>query len=141
MSFNRTIYDNCAYKQSVSESTGTLAYMLNPIKYEVCNSGKCRNTFGLTGGSNVRLPRQKLVEVESELWNITRPVSRCASKKYIPQCSSAANSNNDNGLPCGPYQLTTPDNTLKGCHLATYKPKATSHGYSLPGPACSNARF
>ena len=31
MSSNRLIYDQCEYSTRVEESTGTLAYMLNPL--------------------------------------------------------------------------------------------------------------
>ena len=139
MSFSRTMYDSCAYKKTVTESTGTLAYMLDPVKYEVCSSKKCSVNFGVSGGASVRQPKRSLVEIESELLNLTRPASRCPSKKYAPKCSKP-NSNDDNGLPCGPYQLQSDNNNnnLKGCYLATYKPKATQVGYSLPSLSCHN---
>ena len=40
MSFNRLPYDNCAYNHSLHENVGTLAYILDPSKFENCN--KCR---------------------------------------------------------------------------------------------------
>ena len=36
MSSNRLIYDQCEYDTLVAESTGTLAYMLNPLNHEKC---------------------------------------------------------------------------------------------------------
>ncbi len=139
MSFSRTMYDTCAYKRSVAESTGTLSYMLDPVKYEVCATTKCSVDFGVSGGASVRHPKRTLVEIESELLNLTRPYSRCPGKKYAPKCTKP-NSNDDNGLPCGPYQLQsdTNNNNLKGCYLATYKPKTTQVGYSLPSLSCNN---
>lgn len=139
MSFNRTMYDHCAYKQSLAESTGTLSYMLDPVKYEIGDTTKCSVNFGVSGGASVRYPKRTLVEIESELLNLTRPASRCPSKQYAPKCSKPT-SNDDNGLPCGPYQLQTDDhhnNNLKGCYLATYKPKTTQPGYSLPSLSCN----
>ena len=140
MSFNRTMYDTCAYKKSVAESTGTVAYMLDPVKYEIRDTAKCSVNFGVSGGASVRYPKSTLVEIESELLNLTRPASRCPEKKYSPKCSKPT-SNDDNGLPCGPYQLQSDDNNnnnnnLKGCYLATYKPKTTSAGYNLPTLSC-----
>lgn len=127
------MYDNCAYKQSVQESTGTLAYVLNPVKYEICGSKKCRMNFGVVGGANVRQTKSALVEVESELLNITRKASRCPGKKYVPKCSKP-NSNDDEGLPCGPQSLS--EQLKDGCYLATYKPKPRNVGYNLPSAAC-----
>ena len=34
MSFNRLRYDNCAYKQELNESVGTLAYVLDPSRFK-----------------------------------------------------------------------------------------------------------
>ena len=34
MSYNRLIYDNCAYKQRINESVAPLFYHLNDIAYQ-----------------------------------------------------------------------------------------------------------
>ena len=34
MSFNRLMYDTCAYKKELDQSTGSLSYTLNPLKFE-----------------------------------------------------------------------------------------------------------
>ena len=47
MSSNRLIYDTCAYKKELDQSTGPLSYTLNPIKYENCS--KCRMELGIVG--------------------------------------------------------------------------------------------
>ena len=64
MSSNRLIYDQCEYSTRVEESTGTLAYMLNPLAHE--NSNKCRFELGLVGGNNVSLTKGNLIDVESD---------------------------------------------------------------------------
>lgn len=132
MSFNRLIYDNCAYKKTVEESTGTLSYVINPIKYENCS--KCRVEFGVVGGTNVSHDKSKLVDIENDLMNITRKNSKCPSKKYEPKCSKP--SKDDNGLPCGPYQLA--EKHLKPCSIVKYKPKVDGPGYQLNFPLCSH---
>ena len=91
MSFNRLMYDSCAYKKTLEESTGTLSYVLNPIKYENCS--KCRVEFGVVGGTNVSHNKGNLVDVENELFNITRKTSKCPTKKYIPKCDKKGANN------------------------------------------------
>ena len=49
MSSNRLIYDTCAYKHTLSQSVGPLAYVLDPSKYEHCH--KCRIELGVVGGT------------------------------------------------------------------------------------------
>ena len=132
MSFNRLMYDSCSYKKTVEESTGTLSYMLNPIKYENCS--KCRVEFGVLGGTNVSHTKGQLVDTESELRNITRMNSKCPTKKYIPQCDKK--SENDNGLPCGPYQLS--EKHLKPCSNFAQRPRIDNVGYTLAYPTCSH---
>ena len=132
MSFNRLMYDSCSYQKSLEESTGTLTYLLNPIKYENCN--KCRVEFGVIGGTNVSHVQGNLVDVENDLRNITRKSSRCPSKKYIPKCTKTTNGD-DNGLPCGPYQLA--EKHLKPCTIVNYRPRVNDIGYQLNYPLCN----
>ena len=53
MSSNRLMYDTCAYKQKLNESTEPLNYSLYTGKYENC--AKCRIEFGTVGGNGVSL--------------------------------------------------------------------------------------
>ena len=41
MSFNRTTYDNCSYKQELHGNVNTLQYLLSPYRYE--HVDKCRH--------------------------------------------------------------------------------------------------
>jgi len=41
MSFNRTTYDNCSYKQELQGNVSTLSYLLSPYRYE--HENKCRH--------------------------------------------------------------------------------------------------
>ena len=48
MSFNRLIYDTCAYKKNLKESLDVGVYQLYAGKYD--NKNKCRVDFGIVGG-------------------------------------------------------------------------------------------
>jgi hypothetical protein len=82
MSSNRLIYDSCAYKKTLQQSTGPLDYVMYTGKYE--NSAKCRIEFGTVGGNAVSLYSGNLVDLESDLRGQTRPASLCPSTKYNP---------------------------------------------------------
>lgn len=82
MSSNKLIYDECAYKKKLQESTSPLEYSLYKGKFENC--AKCRVEFGTVGGNGVSLPTVNLVDLESELRGQFRKTSSCPSKKYTP---------------------------------------------------------
>jgi hypothetical protein len=73
---NRLPYDVCAYQKKLYESTSPLGYQLAEYKFENCT--KCRQ-------DKFYRPFD-LVDVESELKNITRLASKCPEKKYNPNC-------------------------------------------------------
>ena len=79
--FNRLSYDNCTYENKVADSTSPLSYQIARYKYENCSrcsyDGKQWAPFDL-------------VDFESELRGITRPMSRCPSKKYAPTAQKSA---------------------------------------------------
>jgi hypothetical protein len=76
-SSNRLIYDNCAYQKKLYESTSPLAYMLYDGKMESCDKCTYEGQFWRP---------YDLVDVESELKNITRANSKCPQYKYNPNC-------------------------------------------------------
>lgn len=82
MSYNRLIYDQCAYKTEMNQSVGPLEYVLNPMKYENCT--KCRHEFGLVGGTAVSNIKGNLVDLENDLRGATRSATLCPSKKFTP---------------------------------------------------------
>jgi hypothetical protein len=80
-SSNRLIYDSCAYNRSIKESTSPGEYRLYGGANENC--GKC--IF-----ENFYMPFDKeIVDVESELLNITRPNTKCTELKYDPRCKKS----------------------------------------------------
>src|SRR5439155_14809652 len=97
MSWTRSHYDQCSYQKDLSQSTSTLSYLLDPNKFYNCND--CRIEFGLLGGNNVSLTTGNMVDLESDLFNITRQLSDCPERKYLPFCEACED--NTNGMPCG----------------------------------------
>jgi hypothetical protein len=118
-SFNRTSYDNCGYQKYLMESTSPLAYNLYQGAHENCN--KCLYDKFWT-------PYQ-LVDIETELKNITRPLSKCDQFKYTPGCkrSGLCLSTFDRSVPVVPAPEVCP---------VVYNniPRYTSPGYKLPNP-------
>ena len=128
MSFNRLKYDNCAYKQELNESVGTLSYILDPSKYENCN--KCRMELGIIGGTNVSHIKGNLVDLETDLRGTTRMSSKCPTNKYHNTCPTSEDMTN-----CQPNKIVlqgnggnktrTVDTTLEhltSCQMIRYKP-------------------
>ena len=127
MSFNRLMYDTCAYRKELDQSTGSLSYVLNPIKYENCN--KCRMELGVVGGSAVSQIKGNMVDLENDLRGQTRSASLCPSKHYQPSCDTKI------GDQCQPRQIKlqgsqcAPGRTidtellhLRPCQMIRYKP-------------------
>jgi hypothetical protein len=77
MSFTRLNYDNCAYAKTLQESTSSLEIMLYKGKYE--NKKQCP-----VGDFTNNLKFGIKADVESDLWGVTRPESKCLDKKYDP---------------------------------------------------------
>ena len=86
MSFNKSIYDFGSYKQDLNQSVGPGMYHLNkPVI-------SCQPCYPYT--PSIRLQqqgdsisgKQSLIDVDSELLNITRKYSRNPKEKYIPNC-------------------------------------------------------
>lgn len=86
MSFTRINDDTGAYEQQLAESVGVGLYKLNEpaISCEPC----------YPWAPTVRLQHQgdsidvskNLIDIDSELLNITRKDSKCPSKQYLPKC-------------------------------------------------------
>lgn len=127
MSSNRLIYDTCAYKKELDQSTGPLSYTLNPIKFENCS--KCRMELGVVGGTAVSHIKGNLVDLESDLRGQNHPTTHCPSKKYQPQCKTEIGDN------CQPEKIKIQGNHcnssreidtnlvhLRPCQMIRYKP-------------------
>lgn len=82
MSFNRTKYDNCSYKQNLQNNVSTLSYILSPMNWE--HNDKCRHQLGLVGGTSVSHIQGNFVDLDSELRGQTRYISKCGTNMYVP---------------------------------------------------------
>lgn len=109
-------YDPCAYKQDLKQSTDPLAYYLYPGQGYNCNG--CRPDISLSG----HLPGSlQLVDVESELWGLTRINSECTDFKF-PNCGAGSCIDTfDRNLPgyISPWACErdiTPNNIRKATH-------------------------
>ena len=80
---NRQIYDCCAYAQNLQQSVDPLQYDLYFGAVENCN--KC-----IDKKAWFRQDRE-VVDIESDLWNITRPLTKCDGYKYNPNCKTGPN--------------------------------------------------
>ena len=114
MSSNRLIYDNCAYKKNLQESTSPLNYSLYPGKFENCS--KCRIELGVVGGNSVSLFSGNLVDLESDLRGQTRPASLCPKEKYQPGCPYSGRE----GIPCGSFNTQQKLINQPACQMQSY---------------------
>ena len=113
MSSNRLIYDTCAYKKRLDQSTSPLQYHLNPLKYENCN--KCRIELGVSEGPSASQIKGNLIDLENELRGQTRLLSQCDSRKYAPGNNLYTDSNKKNAINTDMVHLPT-------CQMIRYKP-------------------
>lgn len=89
MSLNALKYDDCAYTHQLKESISPGDYMINTPR-------PCDPCFVVTPGVFVdkfgaSLCEKDLVDVNSELLNITRKASDCPSQKYLPRAEPFCN--------------------------------------------------
>jgi hypothetical protein len=82
MSLNALKYDDCSYTHQLRES-------ISPGDYMIGTPRPCDPCFVVSPGVTVdrfgaSLCDKNLVDVNSELLNITRKASDCPSKKYVP---------------------------------------------------------
>jgi hypothetical protein len=78
---SRLNYDDCAYKKELEQSLGCLEYQLTPDMYENCS--RCIvDEYPRPFNGNI-------VDAESELYNLTRPSSKCPTRKYNPNCKKS----------------------------------------------------
>jgi hypothetical protein len=104
MSFNRTKYDNCSYKQDLKTSVETLSHILSPYRYE--HKDKCIHQLGFLGGTAVSHIQGNLVDLDSEL--------RGYSNQFKPSNDNIIN--NDKTPP-----INTTMNHLPSCQSIMYR--------------------
>ena len=140
MSFNRSPYDICSYKYQLAESIGPGVYQLvRPDNQSVPGLPKDPRFIAQTSGVSIS-KNTSLIDIDSELLGISRNLSNCPERKYMPDgnangqcgartgnvrngCQSTAklcvdNSEilkfQDNGLWSEDTRLSNPASNLKG---------------------------
>ena len=149
MSSNKLMYDQCAYQTRLGESMGTLEYMLDSSMYE--NVNRCRVDLGIVGGSNVSHIKGNLVDLESDLFGVTRKATLCPSKKFKSVCATGdlTQCQPDNividGPGCDvPRTVDTSLVHLPSCSMFRYKPIPLPPALDLPkcpGPQQSRCNW
>jgi hypothetical protein len=106
--FTRQHYDQCTVDLEQSQNLGPYEYQVYHGKFEHCK--KCIHD------GQFWTP-YKLVDVESELKNITRPLTRCNRFKYNPKCEKSKNclSTYDKSVPVvlAPEVCPIVENTIR----------------------------
>jgi hypothetical protein len=125
-SFTKTMYDRCAYQKRLHESTSPLQWQMYAGKHENCS--KC--TYD--EASFYTRQDKRIVDVESELKNITRRNTRCPQYKYLPGCKKSC-------YCTGTFDPSVPVNLPQEvCPIIHNNlPRVYGPGYNLPeGPMC-----
>lgn len=117
MSFSRIRYDTCTYAERLNENVSHLDYTLDAIKYQNCN--QCRNEIALVGGNNVSQVEGNLVDLESNLFGIDRPTSKCASLKWLPSGEAHVQGKGHHKTNCYP-KVSTKKRHLKACQYTDF---------------------
>jgi len=89
-----------------------------------------RNAFGLVGGNEVSNISGSVVDLESDLFGISRSLTKCAAKEYIPACPLGGK-----GCPDYPSDRTFTDRATGAKHVIRMAPRdlPTSQFASYPG--------
>ncbi len=125
MSFNRLKYDIGATQKSVDESVAPGYYQINtPVNCGNCFQSNPSIMMQKTGVSiNSNTPRRFYagpIDVESDLMNLNRPISRNPQEQYQPKCPMCQCEHQ--GQPCGA-------GVVSGC---------TQNGVPLNGRRCGD---
>jgi|TARA_B000000475_G_scaffold272260_1_gene272952 hypothetical protein len=112
MSFNRSKYDDCTYKNILNRNVGVLGYILDINNHE--HVKPCRHQLGWLSGNNVSHIKGNVIDLESDLRNQTRYISKSTNSAYIP--SNDGFIYNDKTQP-----INTKPLHLNGCQSISYK--------------------
>ena len=126
MSFNRLKYDNCEMKKHNEESTGPGNYLYQtPIMCNNCLNENPRiinqkNGVSLNSNTDWRFYSGP-VDIESELFNITNPASRCQKKINHKNETNLVNFPNCT-FPTEDTRLSNPSTNLRGTGWNRFDP-------------------
>jgi hypothetical protein len=118
-SSNRQLYDTCNYEKRLYESTSPLGYRLYEGAFESCS--KC------LADERIFIRPMDLVDYESELHNLNRPLSDCDQFKYNPMCTKS-------GMCISTFDKSVPIVYAPEICPIIYNniPKMKTPGYTIP---------
>lgn len=128
MSSNRLMYDACSTKQQVQGNGTIFEHQMYTGKYNNCKP--CRIILGQVGGNNVSVTPGNMVDLESDLMGITRPLTDCSNGRYKPNCDCK---NCTTGLPCGCPDCKSKMIDLPACQMVRYGPVVESPPFKDEG--------
>ena len=138
MSFNKLMYDVDTTQFKLLENTGSLGYLLLPDKFY--NVNECMINRGLASGNNVSKIDGNLVDLESDLFGVTRKASLAPNNKYLSPCAlgDLNNCKANNILIKGNANtqeriVNTNLNPLPTCQMFNYKPLVLPEPLRLNG--------
>lgn len=103
--FERLRYDEDSYNSYLAEDEKRINYLVSVPP----NCRQCRPPQpGILAGQGVSIdPKRSLVEIESELQHLGRPLSKCPANDYQPKCPRMFH--NNEGYPCGSGVVRGPE--------------------------------
>ena len=114
MSFNRGIYDQCSYKYQLAETTGTGIYQLTrPANSCIPCLPNDPRLIAQSQGVSIS-KNTSLIDIDSELIGISRNLTRCPDRKYIPDQNASFQGGAQSGKVrngCQPTDKLCIDNT------------------------------
>jgi hypothetical protein len=127
MSLSQLKYDDCAYTQTLKQSISPGDYMLQTPR--PCQPCFVASPGIMVGGYGASLC-ENLIDVDSELMNITRKASDCPSKKYLPGATQAVCGKLTHARECAEdlkvTNFLTPEDTLISNPKCTNKERSVN---------------
>ena len=127
------VFEDLDTKQSMKSSQ----LILDNVKYE--HEDKCREEFGILGGTNVSHTKNNLVDLENDLIGLTRTSNKCSEFQYVPAEGTILKPINYIKPTVNP-ELNLQKEHLKSCNFFDYQevPKEPVLGYDR---CDNNAKF
>jgi hypothetical protein len=137
MSFQKSCYDVCSYKYQLAQEIGPGLYQLTrPDNQVVPVLPRDPRFIAQTSGVSVS-KNTSLIDIDSELIGISRNLTRCPDRKYMPDANASFHCGAQTGKVrngCQPFDKVCVDNTeiLKFADNGLY-----SEDTRLSNPACT----
>jgi len=119
MNFSRLNYDTCTYQHNLKQSVDVGNYMIGMPQINCNACFPLDPQKGTIGYSPTVIPREKLIDIDSELMGINRKATNCPTSKFLPGDTSV---NQHTSVPVADCRyvpnegtrLSNPPSTLRG---------------------------